>query len=228
LYIQGAFFDDGETMLKLFYVPDTASLAPHIIMNRLALDHELVEMSKLDDSLQAAEYEKLNPNRRVPTLVDGDLTLFESAAICMHLADKDPDSGLMPPLGSAKRAQAYKWMVFMTNSIQADMMLYFYKERFSKTPEGALEVRDVAIERVTIFMSRLDDALSDGRPFLCGGQKYIVEDYLLMLGRWFVQMGQEEKLKSMAHLYALLCVLEKDHHVQATYDVEGCDNLFAC
>ncbi|WP_417820017.1 glutathione S-transferase family protein [Terasakiella sp.] len=213
-------------MLKLFYLPDTASLAPHIILNRLGVAHELIQMGKDDGSLADEDYLKINPNRRVPTLIDGDLVLFESAAICLHLADSDPDSGLMPPLGSAKRATAYKWLVFMTNSIQADMMLYFYKERFSKTAQGAEEVRDVAIERVSTFMSRLDDALSDGRPFLCGGQKTIVEDYLLMLGRWFVQMGQEEKLKSMAHLYALLCVLEEDHFVQQTYDVEGCQPLF--
>ncbi|MDV7341643.1 glutathione S-transferase N-terminal domain-containing protein [Terasakiella sp. A23] len=213
-------------MFKLFYLPDTASLAPHIVLNRLGAARELIELNKKDGSLQNEEYQKLNPNRRVPTLIDGNLVLFESVAICMHLADSDPDSGLMPPLGSAKRANAYKWLVFMTNSIQADMMLYFYKERFSKTPDGALEVRDVAIERVTTFMSRIDDALSDGRPFLSGANKTIVEDYLLMLSRWFVQMGQEEKLKSMAHLYALLCVLEDDVHVKAAYETEGCEPLF--
>ena len=214
-------------MFKLFYLPDTASLAPHIILNRLGVAHELIQMDKNDGSLQAEEYLKLNPNRRVPTLIDGDLVLFESAAVCMHLADTDPDSGLMPPLGSAKRATAYKWLIFMTNSIQADMMLYFYKERFSKTPEGAEEVRQVALERVTTLMSRLDEALCDGRPFLCGGQKYIVEDYLLMLGRWFVQMGLEDELKSMAHLHALLCVLEDDFFVKKTYETEGCMPLFS-
>lgn len=214
-------------MFKLFYLPDTASLAPHIILNRLGVAHELVKLGKNDGSLEAEDYLKLNPNRRVPTLIDGDLVLFESAAICMHLADSDPDSGLLPPLGSAKRAVAYKWLVFMTNSIQTDMMLYFYKERFAKTPQGAEEVKEVAIERVTTFMSRLDDALSDGRPYLCGGQKTIVEDYLLMLGRWYIQMGQEEKLKSMAHLYALLCVLEDDHFVKKTYEIEGATPLFS-
>ncbi|WP_135075711.1 glutathione S-transferase family protein [Terasakiella sp. SH-1] len=214
-------------MRKLFYVPDTASLAPHIILNRLAQPFELVKMSKEDGSLHEYTYIELNPNRRVPTLVDGDLVLFESAAICLHLADLDPDSGLMPPLGSAKRAMAYKWLVHMTNSIQADMMLYFYKERFSKTAQGAEEVRDVAIERVTTFMRQIDEALNDGRPYLCGTNKTIVEDYLLMLGRWFVQMGQEGRLKSMAHLHALLGVLEGDVVVKATYDAEGCTALFS-
>jgi len=126
--------------MKLFYLPDTASLAPHIVLNRLRKDHELIQIDKANDGLNQAEYLELNPNRRVPTLVDGELILFESAAICLHLADSDPDSGLMPPLGSAKRATAYKWLIFMTNSIQADMMLYFYKERFSKTEVAFIRV----------------------------------------------------------------------------------------
>ncbi len=215
-------------MFKLFYLPDTASFAPHLVIKRLNAACELVQLNKQDGSLQSEEYLKLNPNHRVPTLVDGDMVLFESAAICLHLADSDPDSGLMPPLGSAKRAQAYKWLIFMTNSIQADMMLYFYKERFSKTPEAAEDISEIGKERVTIFMSRIDEALADGRAFLSGSNKTIVEDYLLMLGRWFVQMGLEETLKSMAHLYALLCVLEDDPYVKAVYAEEGSTPLFAC
>ncbi|NVK19924.1 MAG: glutathione S-transferase N-terminal domain-containing protein [Methylocystaceae bacterium] len=215
-------------MFKLYYLPDTASLAPHLVLNRLGAAYELIQLNKTDGSLQSVEYQKLNPNHRVPTLIDGELVLFESAAICLHLADSDPDSGLMPPLGSAKRAHAYKWLIFMTNSIQAEMMLYFYKERFSKTPTGAEEVREVAVERVTNLMHRIDEALADGRPFLSGSHKTIVEDYLLMLSRWFVQMGLEAELKSMAHLYAMLCVLEDDVCVKATYEAEGCLPLFAC
>lgn len=213
-------------MMKLYFLPDTASLAPHIILKRLAVKAELIEVNKKAGGLREEAYLKLNPNRRVPTLVDGDLVLFESTAICMHLADSDPDSGLLPPLGSNKRAMAYKWLVFMTNTIQADMMLYFYGERFSKTQSAATEVREVGIERVTTFMSRIDDALSDGRPFLSGGTKTIVEDYLLMLGRWFIQMGLKDELKAMTHLYALLCILEDDYYVKAVYEVEGCEALF--
>ncbi len=213
-------------MYKLFYLPDTASLAPHIVLQRLGAAHELIKMGKNDGSLQSEDYLKLNPNQRVPTLIDGDMVLFESAAICLHLADSDPDLGLMPPLGSAERASAYQWLIFLTNSVQADIMLYFYKERFAKSEQAIEEVRLTGIERVTTLMQRIDDTLSDGRAHLSGTPKTIVDDYLLMLGRWFVQMGQEEALKSMAHLHALLCVLEDDVHVKAAYEAEGCQALF--
>jgi glutathione S-transferase len=215
-------------MLKLYYMADTASLAPHIVLKRLGIPSELIEMNKNDGSLLTEEYLKLNPNRRVPTLINGDLVLFESAAICLYLADSDPDSGLMPPLGSNKRAIAYKWLIFMTNSIQADMMLYFYGDRFCQSENAIAEVRSAGVERVKTFMSRIDDALSDGRPFLSGSTKTIVEDYLLMLGRWFVQMNLMDDLKGMAHLYTLLCVLEEDDFVKSVYEVEGIQSLFAC
>lgn len=214
-------------MLKLFYLPDTASLAPQIILKRLGLSVDLVEMNKDNGSLKDDDYLKLNPNCRVPTLIDGDLVLFESAAICMYLADSDPDSGLLPPLGSSKRGQSYKWLVFMTNSIQADMMLYFYGERFCQTEEAAKEVRQSGVERVKKYMIQIEEELSNGRPFLSGGMKTIVEDYLLMLSRWFVQMGLKDEFKKMPYLYALLQKLEDDYFVRLAYEVEGCEALFA-
>ena len=49
---------------------------------------------------------QINPNGTVPTLVDGDLALFESAAICQHLADRFPERGLAPPAGEPRQVDA--------------------------------------------------------------------------------------------------------------------------
>ena len=45
-------------------------------------------------------------------LVDGDLVLYETAAICLHLVDTHPEAGLAPPLGTPERAHFYKWLVW--------------------------------------------------------------------------------------------------------------------
>jgi glutathione S-transferase len=62
-------------------------------------------------------------------LVDGDLVLYEAAAICLHLVDTHPQAGLAPALGSVERAHFYKWLVWMTNTMQATLMHYFYGDR---------------------------------------------------------------------------------------------------
>jgi len=43
-------------------------------------------------------------------LIDGDLVLYEAAAICLHLADTHPEQRLAPELGTPERAQFYKYM----------------------------------------------------------------------------------------------------------------------
>jgi hypothetical protein len=52
----------------------------------------------------------------IPVLVDGELVLPETAAICMHLADKHPQSGLAPLCGTAERAHYYRWLAYLTNT----------------------------------------------------------------------------------------------------------------
>ena len=55
----------------------------------------------------------------------------------MHLADTHPAAGLMPPLGTGQRAQAYKWLAWLNNTLQATLILYFYPERWGDEAAAA-------------------------------------------------------------------------------------------
>lgn len=69
--------------------------------------------------LNTPEYRKLNPMGRVPTIVDGDLVMFESAAICLYLADKYSYGMLAPKYENEKlRAEYIKWMVFSVGTLE--------------------------------------------------------------------------------------------------------------
>ncbi|MEO1015581.1 MAG: glutathione S-transferase family protein [Pseudomonadota bacterium] len=63
-----------------------------------------------------------NPMGKVPALLDANVVVTESAAICAHLADKYPDAGLAPPIGSPNRGAYYRWM-FFAPSVLEPMML---------------------------------------------------------------------------------------------------------
>ena len=71
-------------------------------------------------------------------LIDDGEPLYETAAILMHLADKAP---FAPPLGNMARAHYLKWMVWMTNTLQAMLIHYFYPERMVR--EGDAEAAAV-------------------------------------------------------------------------------------
>jgi glutathione S-transferase len=91
---------EGRTMLKLYHCPQTRSIRPLWLLGELDVPHEIETISLQAGDNRKPEYLKLNPNGTVPTLVDGDLVLWESAAICQYLADKFPDKGLAPVVGT--------------------------------------------------------------------------------------------------------------------------------
>ena len=116
-------------MYQLYYYPGNANLAPHILLEEIGAAVELILVDRRVNGQKDPDYLRLNPNGRIPTLIDGDLVLFEAAAICLHLADRHPEANLAPPHGSAERAHFYKWLVFLTNTIQTDSMANHYPEK---------------------------------------------------------------------------------------------------
>jgi glutathione S-transferase len=94
-------------MLQLHYYPGNASMAPHMLLEELGVPFELKLVDREQDAQHSPDYLKLNPNGTIPVLVDGDLVLYETAAICLHLVDTHPHAGLAPALGTPERAHFY-------------------------------------------------------------------------------------------------------------------------
>ena len=65
-------------MLALYYAPGSAAIAPQAVMEELGLDYELRLLDRATRAQKAPDYLALNPSGRIPTLIDGDLTLFET------------------------------------------------------------------------------------------------------------------------------------------------------
>ncbi len=173
--------------MQLHYYPSNASFTPHVLLHEIGVPFEL----KLVDRTQAAhkqpDYLKLNPNGLIPVLVDGELVLYETAAISLHLADAHPGAALAPPLGTRERAHFYKWLMWLTNTLQATLIHYFYPERLvdEGNAAGAAQVKAHAQAKVGELLQRLDAQLaSHGGPWLLGGEYSAVDPYAFMLCRW--------------------------------------------
>src|SRR6187401_1424314 len=78
----------GPTMLQLYGNTRSRALRCLWMLEEVGQPYELVEKSLRADDLQSADYLRLNPNARIPTLVDGDVVLWESMAINLYLAQK--------------------------------------------------------------------------------------------------------------------------------------------
>jgi len=104
-------------MIRLYWHPGNASLVPHMLLEEIGAPFALQRVDRANNAHKSPEYLKLNPNGQIPVLVDGDLVLYETAAICMHLADTHAAAGFAPPLGSAGRASDGRIVFAMTRTV---------------------------------------------------------------------------------------------------------------
>jgi glutathione S-transferase len=175
---------DG-TMRQLHYFPSNASMAPHILLEEMGVPFEMVLIDRDHDAHKSAAYLRLNPNGTIPAYVEGELVLYESAAICLHLCDSVPAAQMIPATGTAERAHCYKWLMWMT--LQATLLLYFYPERFMNdgNTAGAEELKLHAEKKVGVLLDQLEAELArHGGPWLMGGRYSVLDPFCLMLCRW--------------------------------------------
>jgi glutathione S-transferase len=172
-------------LYKLYYYPGNANLAPHMLLNEIGAKHELVLVDCAANAQKSDAYLKLNPLGRVPTLIDGKLIVTEAAAICLHLTDRHPQAGFAPAFGSDARMHFYKWMMYLTNTLQAELMVYFYPERLSPDAAIAKSIKARAEERAGDMLQFVETELArSGGPYLLGQSASAADFYLLMLARW--------------------------------------------
>ncbi len=160
-------------------------MAPHLLLEELGLPFELKLVDREHRAHKSPEYLRLNPNGLIPVLVDGELVLYEAAAICLHLVDTHPQAGLAPAVGTPQRAHFYKWLAWLTNTLQAALIIYFYPERWADSPEAVAQVKAHAEAKVGAMLAQLDAELArHGGPWLLGDTFSAVDAYALMLCRW--------------------------------------------
>jgi glutathione S-transferase len=176
-------------MYQLYYYPLNASMAPHFVLEALKVDFELLLVDRKSDAQKSTEYLALNPTGRIPTLVDDQLVLFESPAICMHLAETNPSSNLIPEVGSKDRAKFLQWMMYLTNTVQAELMLSFYPERHTSDEKSAHHIVDAQEKRIINMFEFLDNELANKR-YLVGDSITVCDFFLFMLAVWADELAK--------------------------------------
>lgn len=209
-------------MYKLYYFPGNANLAPHMLLEEIGAPYELVLVDRDSNEHKSPPYLKLNPTGRIPVLIDGDLVLFETAAICLHLADRHPEAELAPALGSDERAEFYKWLIYLTNTLQAELITYFYPGRLTDDEAAAAQVKAHAQERISGEGGTLDiieNQLAQSGGWLLGAPYSAADPYLMMLARW--TRGMAHPARSRRHLGRYLEAMAARPAVQRAFDQEG-------
>ena len=197
-------------------------MTPHLLLRELGVPFELKYVDRAAAAHKSAEYLKLNPNGLIPVLVDDDLVLYETAAILLHLVDTYPAAGLAPSvLGSAERAQFYKWLAWLSGSVMPMMQHYFYGERMVApgNAAGALEVKAQAEARLNALFDQIEAQFAGhGGPWFLGDRFSALDPYVFMFCRW--SRGFARPARTLPHIAPFLERMLARPAVQKVFEVE--------
>jgi glutathione S-transferase len=132
---------------------------------------------------RSADYLRLNPQGRVPTLLIDGQPHGEVAALLLMLADRHPDARLAPPVGGAQRNDLYQWLAYCSFSLGASYRDWFYPRDLGSAEHPPM-VRAALRARIEAVWDRVDGHLRAAGPCLLGETLSMADLQLLMYMRW--------------------------------------------
>jgi glutathione S-transferase len=142
-------------------------------LEELGLPYEYVELDAKKQENRSPKYLAINPHGKVPALVDGEQSFFESGAILLHLGTKyGVEKKLWPAGGGQARADAVSWTVWAMTELGPYMMQYLYHGLDTPVSYKPEDRSKASAEYNRSQLDRILDALEarlEGREYLLGG-----------------------------------------------------------
>ncbi|MEK9926424.1 MAG: glutathione S-transferase [Alphaproteobacteria bacterium] len=156
-------------MLEIWGRPYSSNVIPVIwTANELGLDYTLQLAGGSFGKLDTKAYGKINPNRMIPSICDGDFALWESLAIVRYLCDRY-GAGTLSPADPQMRAIADQWMEWSASRAFMPVIYLFFAtvrtQPAERDPAKIASLNKEALDALTI----LDRHLAD-RPYVCGDE----------------------------------------------------------
>jgi len=157
-------------MLKFFYnlAPNPTKVA--LCLEEMALPYELVPVDTRKGEQHTPQFLAVNPNAKVPAIVDGDATIFDSNAILLYLAEKT--GKFLPAKSDKERSELLSWLMFVASGIGP------YSGQAVHFRNVAPEPKEYAVNRYTFEAQRhwgiLEQRLA-GRKWMLGDSYTVVD-----------------------------------------------------
>lgn len=176
-------------MMKIYWIQAQAPRRVLALVKHLGLDAELIRIDPTTGGLRTPDYTALNPNRKAPTLVDGDLVLWEASAIMAHLSIK-AGSDMWPADTPAEQVEVLRWLSW-NDCHWAGVVGPFYlehivKRTFNMGPPDAAVI-EAAIRPLSKYAKVLDAHL-EGRDFVACDRLTIADFQLASMATYWQEM----------------------------------------
>lgn len=199
--------------MKLYYSPGACSLAPNILMHEAGIPVELERVDNKNKTTKSGEnFWDVNPKGVVPVLkLDDGQKLTEAVAILLYLADKKPESGLLPKHGTMDYYRMLEWLNFVSSEIHKQFTPLFK----DGTPD---EYKPIAKKNLIAAFAHLDKHLA-GKQFLVGDKLSVADIYLCVVSNW--ARFQDIDIAQWPNLKAFQTAMRARPGVQEAMKAEG-------
>jgi glutathione S-transferase len=174
--------------MKLYHSPRSRSVRPRWLLEEIGAPYELVTFDLSKGEQKTPDYLKIHPHGAVPALVDGEVALFESAAICMYLADKFTEKHLAPPVGTPARGLYYQWMVYSVATLEPAVLQVFLHTMMLPEAQRSAAAAEEGRQKFGDVARVLTQALT-GKTFLLGEQLSAADVMIGSTLAWSQSMG---------------------------------------
>ena len=153
--------------MKVHHIPNTRSVRVIWLLEELGLKYDVEKYELNPKSLRTEEYTKIHPMNRVPSLEDGDVTMFESGAIVQYLLARYGEGRLQPAVDSPMFPRYLQWLHYCEGMLMPQVnviviqTILLPEER--RNPEALAQAR----KQLTRMMSAVETELA-GQEHLAG------------------------------------------------------------
>ncbi|MDA1076747.1 MAG: glutathione S-transferase [Proteobacteria bacterium] len=153
-------------MIRIYHVPGTRSVRVIWLCEELGLDYEVVPVDFSGEYRASPEWRKLNPVGKVPVMIDGDLTLFESGAMVQVLLERYGNGRLAPEPCTDEHAHFLQWCWFAEATFARPLgEIVNHRREFSKAEQSEASIVEMR-NRAWVCVEALDKEIA-GRTWLC-------------------------------------------------------------
>ena len=184
--------------MKLYYLPGSCALAPHIALELAGTPYEAVRVERGEQG--SPEYLSVNPLGRVPALVTADGSVVtEVPAVLTLIADHFPTARLLPPIGDVQRYRGLTWLAYLSSTVHPAFARLWRSERFTTEATATDSIQAAALQQLDEAFAYIDNVIERGEV---SDEKSVsaVDCYLFVFGRWGLRLPRPTQ--SYPNLYA--------------------------
>lgn len=167
--------------MKLYGSPGCGSAVVEVVLQLSHQPYDYIQTSFWDQNEHFAALKKANPQAKVPTLVFDDGTVMtESAAMLLYFAEQVPE---FIPTAPAKRAQFYRWMLFIPANIYAMFDIGDEPSRWVDDEKTQAALKEKSVAQQKFFWGLIEQNLAPA-PYVLGDTMTALDVYIAMVSRW--------------------------------------------